>query len=132
MSNPNAAKGAQAERDVRAYLAEVFGRDVRRPHQEGFKDVGDLHLSPFVLQVKNYADIATALNVGLAGAAVQAVNAGEPYGVAIIKKRGANISEARVAMTLKTFRDVVGRMLRAERLLSRHAPDAYDHHTSEL
>ena len=114
MTSPNAAKGKAFERDTRRYLEAVFGRQVRRPHQEGFKDVGDLHLSPFVLQAKNYANVADALNVGVAGAEVQAVHAEEPFGVAVIKKRNAPIADARVAMTLRTFRDVVERLRRAE------------------
>lgn len=107
MTNPNGAKGAKFELDIFRYLAEVFGRLVRRPHAEGFKDVGDLHLSPFVIQAKNYADVATALNIGLAGAEVQKTHAGERWGVVVIKKRNAHISQARVSMTLETFREVV-------------------------
>lgn len=114
MANPNARKGKAFELDARRYLEETFGRAVRRPHAEGFKDVGDLHLSPFVIQAKNYADTATALNVGVAGAELQATHAEEPFGVALIKKRGAHISEARVAMSLKTFRALVERLHRAE------------------
>lgn len=114
MSNPNAAKGAQFERDIRAYLAEVHGRAVRRPHQEGTKDVGDLHLSPFVLQAKNYADIATALRVGVAGAELQATHAGEPFGAAVLKSRGRPIAEARVAMSLRTFRALLALLNRQE------------------
>lgn len=125
MTNPNAAKGAKFERDIVAFLRAVFERLVRRPHQEGFVDVGDIHLSPFVLQAKDWADVTSALRVGLAGAQAQARAAGEPYGVVVLKTRGSNISQARVAMTLTTFRDVVARLLSAERLLERYAPAAY-------
>jgi hypothetical protein len=125
VSNANSAKGSAFERDARTFLAVAFGRAVQRPHHEGFKDVGDLHLSPFVLQCKNYANVAEALNVGVAGAQIQAVHAGEPYGVALIKKRNSGIAEARVAMTLATFRRVVARLRRAEELLARHAPEVF-------
>ncbi len=132
VTSPNAAKGKAFEREVRRYLEDVFGRLVRQPHQEGFKDVGDLHLAPFVLQAKNYADVATALNIGVAGAELQASHAGEPYGVAVIKKRNANVAAARVAMTLSTFRDLVTRLHRAEALLQRHAPEVFHtEHASE-
>ena len=123
MTSPNARKGKDFERDVTRFLAEVFGRQVRRPHAEGFEDVGDIHLSPFALQAKNYADVATALNVGVKGAEEQAVRAEEPFGAAVIKKRGASIAEARVAMSLRTFRRLIGRLRNAERLLYKHAPD---------
>lgn len=130
MSNPNKAKGSKFELDAVRYLAEVFGRSVYRPHQEGHVDVGDLHLDPVVIQAKNYGNVATALNVAVAGAEKQAAAAGLPFGVALIKKRGSNVAEARVAMSLRTFRDVVARLRRAEALLARHAPEVF--HTEHL
>jgi hypothetical protein len=114
MSNPNKAKGSAFELAVMRYLAEVFGRQVRRPHQAGYKDVGDLHLSPFVLQCKAYANVASALNIGVAGAELQAGHAEEEFGVAVIKKRGSSIADARVAMSLRTFRGLVERLRAAE------------------
>lgn len=132
MPNPNGAKGADHERRVRAYLAEVFGRSVHRPRQEGWADVGDLHLSPFVLQAKNWADTTAALNVGVRDSEIQAERAEEPYGAAVIKKRGANVSEARVAMTLRTFRRLLTRLLRAEEMLRFHSPIAYAEHADKI
>jgi hypothetical protein len=114
MANLNKAKGDRFELAITRYLAEVFGRQVRRPHQEGFRDVGDIHLSPFVLQAKDYSDVATALRVGVSGAEVQAVHAEEPYGVAVIKRRGKSAEHAYVAMSLSTFRAVVKRLRDAE------------------
>jgi len=128
VSNPNGAKGKAFERDVMRFLADVFGRLVRRPHAEGFEDVGDLHLSPFVLQAKNYANVATALTAGVAGAEIQAQRAEEPFGVAVIKKRNAPIAEARVAMSLRTFRAIVRRLHSAEDTLAAHRPDLLREH----
>lgn len=125
MTSANAAKGKGFERDVFRFLAERFGRDVRRPHQEGFKDTGDIHLSPVAIQAKNWSDTTAALNEGLKGAETQAIHAGEKYGVVVIKKRGSGVGEARVAMSLRTFRSLIGRLLQAERLLQRYAPEAY-------
>ena len=125
MTNANAAKGAKFERDVVRYLAEVFGRQVRRPHQEGYVDVGDIHLSPYAIQAKDYANVTTALTLGLTGAEAQAIAADEPYGVVVIKKRQASIADARVAMSLSTFRAVTARLLQAEALLARHAPEVF-------
>lgn len=107
MTSPNAAKGARWELDIVRYLADTFGRLVRRPHQEGFKDVGDIHLSPFVLQAKNYADATAALRFGVLGAEQQARHAEETYGVAVIKRRGKGAADAYVAMRLETFRALV-------------------------
>lgn len=127
MTSANGRKGKDFERHVFRYLAEVFGREVRRPHNEGFRDVGDVHLSPFAIQAKNWSDTTAALNAGVAGAEVQAVHAEEAYGVAVIKKRGASISEARVAMTLRTFRRIVRRLRLAEAFIRRNAADWIDY-----
>lgn len=123
MANANAAKGARWERAVRDFLKEVFGRLVLRPHQEGFVDVGDLHLSPFVLQAKDEARHTFASYVD--DAEKQAVAAGEPFGVAVVKRRNVNVSRAYVVMSLATFRAVVDRLRRAESLLARHAPEVF-------
>ena len=123
MSNPNKAKGSAFELAVVRYLAEVFGRRAHRPHAEGFRDVGDVHLEPFAIQCKAYADVASALTIGVAGAELQAGHAGLPFGVAVIKKRGANVAEARVAMTLRAFRDLVKRLDDAEAAARQHLRD---------
>ena len=110
MTSANKAKGSRWELDIVRYLAERFGRQVRRPHAEGFEDVGDIHLSPFCLQAKNYADVATALRVGVEGAEIQADRAEETYGVAVIKRRGKGAEHAFVAMSLRQFRELVAEL----------------------
>ena len=132
MANPNKARGDRHERETRNFLAEVFGRLVKRPRQEGLQDVGDIHVSPFVLQAKNWRDTVAAIRAGVEGAEEQARNAEEPYGVAVVKMRGKGAAYSRVVMTLATFRRVLARLLRAERLLQRHAPDAYAQHMAEV
>lgn len=128
MTSANAAKGARFELAVRRFLEAVFGRLVRHPRQEGLVDVGDIHLSPFVLQAKDWGRIEDALRVGVAGAERQALAAEESFGVAVIKARGKPVAEARVAMTLATFRRLTARLARAEALLAHHAPAAYAEH----
>jgi len=119
MTSANAAKGKAFERDVVRFLAEVFGRNVRRPHAEGFLDVGDIHLDPFAIQAKNYANVATALTVGVAGAQVQATRAEQDFGVVVIKARNRPIGDARVALTLTDFRRLVARLRDAETAAAR-------------
>jgi hypothetical protein len=114
MANPNKAKGDRWELDLVRELAKLHGRQVRRPHQEGYQDVGDIHLSPFVIQAKNYRTVTEALNIGLAGAQVQAVHAEEPYGVVAVKRRGRPTSEGYIAMTVATFNDLAKRLRDAE------------------
>lgn len=123
MTSANAAKGKRFELAVVRYLEEVFNRSANRPRQEGHADVGDVHLSPFVLQCKDYADIATGIRAGVAGAELQAPRAGEPFGVAVVKYRGKGVSEARVAMSLHTFRRLVARMRAFELYLAALDPD---------
>lgn len=129
MANPNGDKGKRWERAVREYLAEVFGRAVRRPHQEGFLDVGDLHLSPFALQCKDEARHTFSSYVDDAEA--QAVNAGEPYGAAVVKRRNTGTGRAYVVQSLATFRRVAARLESAEDALRRADHTAYDRHIKE-
>ncbi len=130
MSNANARKGSRWEAAVRDFLREVFGRFVIRPRQEGYVDIGDLHLSPFVLQAKDWKTLAAALNEGLNGAEKQAKAAGEPFGAAVVKRRNKSVGLAYTVMTLATFRDLIARLRRAEELLARHAPEVF--HTEHL
>jgi len=128
VSNPNAAKGRRWELAVRKFLEEVFGRRVLRPHQEGFKDVGDLHLDPFALQLKDEARHSFSSYVD--DSEEQARNAQLPYGAAVVKRRNTGVGFAYVVMSLRTFRRVVARLRRAEALLQRYAPEVF--HTEHL
>lgn len=112
MTSPNAAKGKRFEKAVLDFLARRHGRDARRPHQEGFKDVGDIHLEPFALQAKDEArhDFSGYVR----DAQLQAGHAGLPWGAAVVKRRRAGIGDAYVVMTLETFSAAVDRLLAAE------------------
>jgi hypothetical protein len=114
MTNPNKAKGDRFALELMRYLPEDHGRQVRRPHQEGYEDVGDIHLSLFVIQAKNCRNVTETLNVGLAGAQVQDVRAEKPYRVAV-KRRGKSAEHAYIAMTAVNFRNIVRRSSEAER-----------------
>lgn len=107
MSNPNKAKGTRFEVAVRDYLKER-GINAYRPAQEGFKDVGDIGgVSPFAVQCKDYRNLADALRDGVDGVQVQKGHAGEPLGVAVIKRPRKGVAEAYVVMRLADFADVV-------------------------
>lgn len=93
-------KGTRWESDVVAHL-KTLGIRAYRPAQTGFKDVGDVHgVSPFVIQAKDWADVTSALREGVDGARVQAENAGERYGVAVVKRARKPVGSAYVVMTL--------------------------------
>lgn len=109
MPNRNAEKGARFERAVRDFLAEILSRfSVVRPHQEGYRDVGDLHVDPFVLQLKD----VTALDVSgwLRDVETQRGHAGGLWGAVVWKRRSRPVGDAVVFMTLDTFREVVSEL----------------------
>lgn len=128
MVNASKAKGTRWEVAVVRCLRS-HGIPARRHVQEAVQDAGDLHgLSPFVGQAKDYADTVTALRLGVNGAERQAVVAGEPYGVAFIKRARASAGSAYAVMTLDTFARVWRRLESAESLLAAADPDAYAAH----
>lgn len=124
MTNVNARKGKAFEKLVLDYLRAIFGRHrALRPHQEGYVDVGDLHLDPFALQLKDEARITLSSYVD--DAEKQAAAAELPFGAAVVKRRTKGVGRAYVVLSLDTFVEVVRRLHRAEALLARHAPEVY-------
>lgn len=115
MTNRNKVKGTAWESRVRDYLNKVLGLvdeygklhdpfdglNVRRPAQEGSRDVGDVHAVPFVLEAKDVA--RPTVPAFLRQAEVEARHAGFPYGVAVVKARGQNVRRGRVHFTVGTW-----------------------------
>ena len=114
MSNPSKAKGTRWESQVRNYLKER-GIPAYRPAQTGFKDSGDIHgVSPFIIQAKDWRDIRAALNEGVTGAVKQAANAGEDFGVAVIKRARKPVEDGYAVMRLQDWVSVLARLQDAE------------------
>jgi hypothetical protein len=91
------------------------GIEARRVAQTGMLDTGDIHgISPFIGQAKNYQNLADGLRLGVEGAEVQKVRAGEPYGVALVKRARKPVSKGYAVMTVETFADLLVRLRRAE------------------
>jgi len=130
MANRNKAKGTRFE-TLATRALRAFGLRAIKPRQEGRRDVADVHVSPFVLQLKDWTSWQDAIREGLDGAEVQVKNAGEQYGVAIVKRARRKVGEAYAVTTLATFARVVRRMLRAEALLAEIHPEAYRVHAAE-
>lgn len=106
MTSPQKRKGSEWERDLEAFLAPVGA--FRPRHQWGQEDSGDIHgLSPFVGQAKCYRDMVAGIREGVSGAERQAPVAGEPYGVALVKRPGKNVAEGYAVMRITTFRDLL-------------------------
>lgn len=130
------AKGTAWEtalvKSLGAFFRNRYGLDPRRVAQEGFKDSGDLHgLSPFIGQAKNYKSWEEAIRLGLDGAEKQKVNAGEPYGVAFIKRVRKSVGDGYAVMTVATFARILVRLRRAESALQLADPAMYESHVRE-
>ena len=94
-------KGANAENEVRDFLRDQLGEHITRSRGEGANDHGDVTGTPNLAnQVKAYADVARAVNDGLADVQVQKANAGCLWGAAWIRRRGGRYF---VAMTAEDF-----------------------------
>lgn len=100
MANPSKRKGTDAEVKLLAWLISK-GRSAIRNPPAGSKDVGDLAVElPYflpngsrasaevVIEVKNHANLATAINDGLAELDAEIHNAGTEHGVLVVKRRG--------------------------------------------
>ncbi|WP_458085775.1 hypothetical protein [Streptomyces malaysiensis] len=125
MANRAKAKGTAFETLVCNYLNEQLGLtdadgkfhdflsplNVKRQAQVGAKDVGDAWAPPFCLEMKDTAqhDIPGYIRQ----ANTEAANAGLPYGVAIVKKRRANVADSYVCMDLATFARVLSHIRKA-------------------
>lgn len=136
MSNAAKRKGTAWESALVAYLAAVFagrhGLAPRRVAQSGALDTGDLHgISPFVAQAKSYANLADGLRLGLEGAEIQRVRAGEDYGVAFVKRVRKPVALGYAVTTIATWARLVLRLRSAETLLQQNAPAAFDRHLQE-
>ncbi|MFF7689704.1 hypothetical protein ACFZB6_26605 [Streptomyces syringium] len=115
MANPNKVKGTQWESAVRDYLNAFLGLvdahgkfldpfdagNVRRPAQEGAKDVGDIHAVPFVLEAKNTA--SPAVPTWIRQAELEAGHAGFSFGVVVRKVRGSSVAMGRVHVSVRTW-----------------------------
>ena len=100
-------KGSQFERDVVAYLQDHGFPEAERAYGAGRpEDVGDLANVPGVCcEVKNHARLELARWIDEAER--ERVNARQPYGVVIAKRRGKGAAQSYVVMDLATFTRLV-------------------------
>ncbi len=128
-------KGTKWETDLVRFLGGFFegrfGLAPRRVAQEGYLDTGDIHgISPFVAQAKAYRSWEDAIRLGLDGVEKQKIRAGEPYGVAFVKRVRKSVGAGYAVMTVATFARLLIRLRRAEFLLEKHCPSAWEAHTA--
>lgn len=118
MSNAAKAKGTRWETTVLAHLRTVFPR-AYKPRQEGFEDIGDIHAGRLVVQAKDWRSWEAAIREGLDGAVRQAATwatstrstgtAGEPIGVAVVKRARRPVGEAYAVLRLDDLLRLLGR-----------------------
>lgn len=104
-ANPSKARGTRWESELVAYLRDSGFPHARRNVQHGPNDIGDVGGVPkFAIEAKDTQKHDLAKFVKQANA--EAENAGQPWGVAAIKKRRAATEDAYVVLDLKTFTEV--------------------------
>ncbi len=133
MGSANKAKGTRWEtalvRALGAFFDGRLGLKPRRVAQEGFSDSGDLHgISPYVAQAKDWRSWQAAIREGLDGAEAQKARAGEPYGVAFVKRARRPAGGGYAVQTVATWARVLLRLKRAEALLQEADPARFEAH----
>lgn len=99
--NKNKTKGTAFETDVVNYLKPWFPRIERRA-LAGKQDKGDIAgIEEWILECKNQRSITLA--DFMKEVAAEKANADVPYGAAVIKARGKNVSQSYVVMTLEDW-----------------------------
>jgi len=104
MANPNKAKGTAWERACEDYLASKLDL-IRRCPPHGPIDKGDLWSPGIAWQCKNHKTLDLA---GWTDATVgQAENAGEKYGIALVKRRNHGVGRGYAVTTVETMARLV-------------------------
>jgi hypothetical protein len=104
----NKRKGTTHESAIVNYLTSQ-GISARRVVQTGRFDQGDIHAeADWILEAKNCKDITPSEFVRQA--VREAVNAGRSFGVAVVKKRNANIKDSYVMTDLETFARILHKL----------------------
>lgn len=115
-----------------AFFEGRWGLAPRRVAQEGFNDSGDIQgISPFVAQAKNYKSWEEAIRLGLDGVEKQKLHAGEPFGVAFVKRVRRSVGAGYAVMTVETFTRLLARLKSAEAHLERGGPGAWTAYKAE-
>ncbi|MFD8315928.1 hypothetical protein [Kitasatospora purpeofusca] len=121
MVNHSKKKGTDWESAVRAYLQEHHNPAARRNVQMGRADIGDL--DGYYLHAAECKDEQRiTLADYIAQANREAINARQPYGCSIVKRRRAGVAAGYVVRDLETDVRLINRLKDAEELLQVHAP----------
>lgn len=127
MANKSKALGTAWESAIVAYLREHHSPDAHRNVQMGRFDIGDID-NYYLHALEAKAEKAITLADYTRQANREAVNAGQPFGVSVVKRRNANVKDAYAVRDLETDARLINRLRDAEMLLQEHAYDVFKAH----
>jgi hypothetical protein len=126
-ANPNKARGTTWETTWLRYIQEHHNPAAHRNVQMGRLDVGDV--AGYYLHASELkAEQTITLPDYIAQANREAVNAGQPFGCAVVKRRNANVSAGYVVRDVETDARLINRLRDAEDLLQEHVYDVWKEH----
>ncbi|WP_328967919.1 hypothetical protein [Streptomyces sp. NBC_00239] len=124
MSNPSKAKGTAFESLVVAYLREHHNPATHRNVQMGRLDIGDID-GYYLHALEAKAEKSITLSDYIAQANREAINAGQPFGCAVVKRRMKGAADAYVVRDLATDVRLLNRLREMEFALRGVAPAAW-------
>ncbi|WNI28616.1 hypothetical protein [Streptomyces sp. ITFR-6] len=121
----NKAKGTAWESLIVAYLREHHNPSAHRNVQMGRLDIGDISgLYLHALEAK--AEKTITLSDYIKQANREAINAGEPFGCAVVKRRMKGVADGYVVRDVATDVRLMNRLKDAEEILRDIAPTVYE------
>jgi hypothetical protein len=121
-------RGTAWESAIRTYLQEHHNPAVHRNVQMGRLDIGDLD-GYFLHALEAKAEKTITLPDYIAQANREAINAGQPFGCAVVKRRMKGVADAYVVRDVATDVRLINRLRDAEDLLQEHVYEVWrDHH----
>lgn len=119
--NPSKRKGTAWESAWTTYIRGTHNPDAHRNVQMGRGDIGDV--SGYYLHAAELkAEKTIRLPEYIAQANREAINAGQPFGVAVVKRVRANVSAAYHVRDAATDVRLINRLRDAEQIAQQYAP----------
>lgn len=127
MANPSKQKGTAWESLWTAYIREHHNPAAHRNVQMGRLDIGDV--SGYYLHASELkAEKTITLSDYIAQANREAINAGEPFGCAVVKRRMKGVADGYVVRDVATDVRLMNRLRDAEELLKEYKFDVWLEH----
>ncbi|WP_079134544.1 hypothetical protein [Streptomyces sp. EN16] len=124
MANPSKQKGSMWESALVAYLREHHNPGAHRNVQMGAKDIGDID-GYYLHALEAKAEKTITLADYIRQANKEAVNAGQPYGCAVVKRRMKGTADGYVVRDVATDVRLMNRMQEMEGALQDVAFDRW-------